>query len=476
MDKGNMVWYIHRVIWCGSGCGIPQIKKREGTSLQWNRLSVMASIVMAVLISSMDTTIMNTTMPLIAAELGDEKLYAWSFASYMILCTIVTPLSGRISDSFGRKKVLSFGILVFLLGSLLCGTADTMLELVLYRGVQGIGAGAMIAFPAIIAGDLFSVEARGRIQAFFTGMWGLSAVLAPLLGSLFIEELTWRWIFYINVPICLASLLLLIPYKESYEPKKSTINWGGALLFGLAVGLLLMNTVVTQGYLLYTAAGLLFLALFVWNERRHPSPIVPVVLLQNRPVAWMNLNGFLTCAALFGTSSYIPYYLQQHGYSLFVSGLALLGMSVGWVLMGVPAGRWILRYGYRPLLVIGNLILVLSGLLLLFLPEEGGFFYVNVIMVLQGLAYGLLATVSVIGVQQLVAADQKGISTSLQVFARNIGTAVGVTVMGGLLTGAPAFMTGIHRLFLYGFIVALAALGSTVFLFMGKEQTAPQAG
>ncbi|KEQ23611.1 MFS transporter [Paenibacillus tyrfis] len=433
--------------------------------MNWNRLAVMASIVLAVLISSMDTTIMNTTMPRIAEELGDVKLYAWSFASYMILCTIVTPLSGRLSDLYGRKKVLSVGILVFLLGSVLCGTSATMLQLVLYRGLQGLGAGAMIAFPAIIAGDLFPVEARGKIQAFFTGMWGISSVLAPLLGSLFIEHLSWRWIFYINIPICVASLLLLVPYRELYEARKSRINYWGALWFGLGIGLLLFNTVVSEGFLLYTVGGVLFLLLFVYNERRHPSPIMPVALLKNGSVAWMNLNGFLTCAALFGTSSYIPFYLQQHGYSLFVSGLSLLGTSVGWILVGVPAGKWVLRYGYRPLLFTGNVLLVLSGLLLLFLPDEGGFWYVNAIMVVQGLAYGLLYTVSVIGVQQLVAADQKGISTSLQVFSRNIGTAAGVTIMGALLTAAPAFMTGIHRLFLYGFIVSLAALVSTIFLF-----------
>ncbi|CAG7645110.1 Multidrug resistance protein 3 [Paenibacillus solanacearum] len=440
-----------------------------------NRLAVMASIVLAVLISSMDTTIMNTTMPLIADELGNVKLYAWSFASYMILCTVVTPISGRASDLFGRKKVLAVGIVIFMLGSVLCGTANTMVQLVLYRAVQGLGAGAMIAFPAIIAGDLFSIEARGKIQAFFTAMWGLSAVLAPLLGSFFLEQLNWRWIFYINVPICIASLLLLIPYKDVYQAKQSRINYMGSALFGVGIALLLANTVVSGGYVYCTAAGLLCLILFVRNERRHPSPIVPMGLLQNGSIAWMILNAFLTCAALFGTSSYIPYYLQNHGYSLYVSGFALIWMSVGWISMGMYGGKWILRYGYRRLLVIGNAILSVSGLLLLFLPDTGGFWYVSLVMTLQGLAYGLLITVSVIGAQQLVAADQKGISTSLQVFARNIGTAVGVTIMGALLTAAPNFMTGMHRLFLYGFIVSLAALASTAFLFMQGSRVKSEA-
>lgn len=435
-----------------------------------NRLAVMASIVLAVLISSIDTTIMNTTMPLIAQELGDVHLYAWSFASYMILCTILTPLSGRISDIFGRKKVLFAGILVFLIGSILCGSAGSMLQLVIYRGIQGLGAGAMVAFPAIIAGDLFSVESRGKIQAFFTAMWGLSAVLAPLLGSVFITYMSWRWIFYVNVPVCAASLLLLLPYKEAYRAKRSVINYTGALLFGAGIALLLATTVVTRGHALYIVFGVLLLALFVWNERRHPSPLLPVSLLRQRTVSWMNLNAFLSCAALFGTSSYTPYYLQQQGYSLFMSGFSLIGMSVGWSLMGVPAGKWINRYGYRRLLLIGNGLLALSGLLLLYLPDRNGFLYVNIVMLLQGLAFGLLVTVSVIGAQQMVAPDEKGISTSLQVFARNIGTAVGVTIMGALLAHAPGFMEGIHRLFWYGFLVSLVALASTLLLFVGRRR------
>lgn len=435
-----------------------------------NRLAVMASIVLAVLVSSMDTTILNTTMPRIAEELGNFKLYAWSFASYMILSTVVTPVSGRLSDLFGRKKVLAAGIFLFLIGSVLCGMAGSMLELVIYRGVQGIGAGAMIAFPAIIAGDLFSVENRGKIQAFFTAMWGLSAVLAPLLGSLFLEYLTWRWVFYINVPICLASLLLLIPYKETYEPRKSKVNYFGSALFGISIGLLLANTVVTSGYVLYTAAGLVLLAAFMRVDRNHPSPIVPQALVKNRTIAWMMVNSFLTCAALFGTTSYIPYYLQEHGYSLFVSGLVLVGMSLGWVGVGVKSGPWILRYGYKPLLLTGNAVLALSGLLLLFLPGQGGFWYVLLILILQGVAFGLLVTVSTIGSQQLVAADSKGISTSLQVFSRNIGSAVGVTVMGALLTSSPVFMTGIRRLFMYGFIVSLAALALAVWWYLAKHR------
>lgn len=159
-----------------------------------SRTTVLISIVLALLVASMDTTIMNTTMPIIAKSLGGFEFFAWPFASYMIATTVFAPVAGRLSDLFGRKRVFAFGIVLFLIGSILCGVSQTMVQLVIFRGIQGIGAGFMMPFPAIIAGDLFSIQQRGKIQALGTSMWGLSAVIAPLLGAFFVEYMTWRWI------------------------------------------------------------------------------------------------------------------------------------------------------------------------------------------------------------------------------------------------------------------------------------------
>ncbi|TBL80361.1 MDR family MFS transporter [Paenibacillus thalictri] len=437
-----------------------------------SKIPVMASIVLAMLVASMDTTIINTTMPIIAAELGHFELYAWSFASYMIVSTVVSPIAGRLSDLFGRKKIFGAGILMFLVGSMLCGLSQTMLQLVVFRGIQGIGAGIMMPFPAIIAGDLFSVEKRGKIQAFFTGMWGISAIMAPMLGAIFVEYATWRWIFYINAPICLISVGLLVFYKESYEPRRSKVDYGGAVLFGAAISLLLCTTVVEKYTFVYGLLGVLLFAVFFMYERRHKSPIVPLTMLKNRSLAWMIINSFLGCAALFGTSSFIPLYLQNQGYSILVSGVALLGMSFGWMTMSVPAGKWIIRWGYRPLLIIGNIFLVLSGLMLSMLQEHTSYTYVFVNMVVQGLAFGMLSTVSIIGSQQLVEAHQKGISTSLMMFARNIGTAIGVTIMGAIVNkAADQFFAGIHHAFIYGLIVSLFAVFASLFVTKHNKET-----
>ncbi|WP_270171291.1 MFS transporter [Paenibacillus sp. SYP-B4298] len=432
------------------------------------QLFVMVSIVLTTLVASIDATITNTTMPIIAEELGGYSLYAWSFAAYMIFATVLTPVAGRISDLYGRKKIFGFGILFFLLGSLLCGLADSMLQLVIYRAVQGMGAGIMTPFPLIIAGDLFAVEKRGRIQAMFSAMWGVSAVVAPLLGSLFVELASWRWIFLINIPVCILAFAFLLFYKEAYEPRKSPIDVWGSVLFAAGVSLLLAATTVESHVWLYAVSGALLLMLFWAVEKRHASPIVPLQLFRIPANKWMIINSFLTCAALFGTSSYVPLFLQHENYSVFMSGVSLLGMSVGWMACSVPAGRWVLRYGYTRLMLIGNLTLLASGIMLMFLSPATGFIYVTLAMTVQGVGYGLLFTVTTIGAQQLVRSDQSGISTSLQMFSRNIGTAIGVTVMGALLLRGE-FMEGIRLIFLYGTLVCLAGLATVWFIRDNKQ-------
>jgi len=445
----------HRLHDAANSAGSP------GSGIRVSRLqrsAILTSIVLAMLIGAMDTTILNTTMPRIADVLGGHQWYAWTFASYMIFSTVLAPIAGRLADLFGRKRVFAVGLLVFLGGSLLCGLSDSMIQLVIFRAVQGIGAGFVLPFPPIIAGDLFPIEKRGQIQAVFNAMWGISALVAPFLGGLFLETVGWRWIFWVNVPICVVSFLFLMFYRETYQPKPSGVDYVGSGLFAAGIILVLLVTVEVPNRALLCAAGMGILAIFILYERRQASPIIPMTLLRNREIRWITLNSFLSYAALFGVGSFVPMFLQHEGYSVFISGAVLLGMTAGWMTLSVWAGKWIVKYGYPRLLVTGSALLVAGGLLLTLLREGTGALFTAGVMFAIGLAFGLLSTVCIICSQMLVGPNDKGVSTSLQVFARNVGTAIGVTVMGALFYGAPEPYEGFARLFGYGAAVSAVTL------------------
>jgi MFS family permease len=299
-------------------------------------------------------------------------------------------------------------------------------------------------------------------------MWGLSAVLAPLLGAFFVDYLSWRWIFYVNLPISILAIVTLLPYKEVYTPKRSKVDIIGAILFGVGVSLLLLDTVVKTNRLVYGIIGILILAVFVLYERKQQAPIVPLSMINDKYTQWVNLNGFLGCLALFGIGSYIPMFLQQQRHeSIIVSGLVLIATSIGWMGVAVPSGKWILRWGFRPLLLIANALLLISGFLLYQIHASTGFWYIFFVLIVYGMAFGLAFTVSLIASQQLVEPHQKGISTSFLMFSRNIGTAVGITIMGSFLTNVD-FMTGFHNLLLFGLIGSVVAF-LTSFLIKGKR-------
>ncbi|HDR4949116.1 MFS transporter [Bacillus thuringiensis] len=427
-----------------------------------NKIFILLSIIFTMIIASMDATIMNTTMPRITKDLGHFELYAWSFVSYMIMGTITAPIAGRLSDLFGRKKIFATGIGIFIIGSLLCGFSQNMIQLILFRMIQGIGSGIMMPFPAIIAGDLFSIENRSKIQACFTAVWGISAILAPSFGALFVEYLSWRWIFYVNLPIGLISLLMLLPYKEDFHPKKTTIDYMGALMFALGISTILISCQIHDFQIPLGLIGILILIRFYFYEKSHSTPIISMSIFYHSTIRWINISGAIGCIALFGTSTYIPLFLQKVAHqSVFNSGFVLFGMSIGWMLVTIPIGKIIVKYGYRNLLIIGNLLLACSGLLLFLLQVHSPFWYVFVIMMIQGSGFGIVSTVSSISVQQLVDPSEKGSATAFLMFTRNMGAAIGVTLMGVLLTNAASFMQGIHHMFLFSLFGSIVAFFTT---------------
>lgn len=401
---------------------------------------------------------MQTASPTIVKQLGGMELFAWIFVVYMLASTVTVPLYGKLSDMYGRKRLLITSVALFTIGSILCGIAHSMIELVIYRGIQGLGAGGMIPLSLIIVGDLYTIEKRGRIQAVFSSIWAISSIIGPVMGSFFVEALTWRWIFFINIPIGIATILCLIPYQEKSEFKKTYIDYKGFFLFGISITLLLLSTNVKNPiwYLIISIIGLL---VFVLVERKETYPFLPVTLFKNKGILTTNLFMLFYCLSFFGTSNFIPLYLQEGSHmSIYKSGLILLSIALGWMFGSTPAGKWILRFGYKNLFIIGSFITALTGLALFLFIKELSYFPLFMILTVQGFSFGLLFAVGTIASQEFAEANIKGLSTSLQMFLRNIGTSIGVMVMGLIINHAVTIAEGMQNVFLYAFILSLVTV------------------
>ncbi|WP_312473100.1 MDR family MFS transporter [Neobacillus sp.] len=419
---------------------------------------VFWGLVITTLISALDANIMQTASPTIVKQLGGMELFAWIFVVYMLASTVTVPLYGKLSDMYGRKRLLIISVGIFTVGSILCGMANSMVMLVIYRGVQGLGAGGMVPLSMIIVGDLFTIEKRGRIQAVFSSIWALSSIVGPVLGSFFVEALTWRWIFFINIPIGIATVLCLLPYKEQIEFKKTHIDFKGFFLFGASITLLLLATNMSNS-IWYVIIGFIGLIVFALVERKEAHPFLPVALFKNKGILMTNLFMLVYCLSFFGTSNFIPLFLQEGAHmSIYKSGLILLSIAVGWMFGSTPAGNWILRFGYKPLFITGSLITAISGLALFIFIKDLSYTNLFIILTIQGFSFGLLFAVGTIASQEFADSSIKGVSTSLQMFLRNIGTSIGVTVMGLILNHAANIVIGMQNVFLYALCLSLVTV------------------
>ena len=420
---------------------------------------VFWGLVITTLISALDANIMQTASPTIVKQLGGMELFAWVFSVYMLASTITVPLYGKLSDMYGRKKLLMISVGLFTFGSILCGMANSMVMLIVFRGIQGLGAGGMVPLSMIIVGDLFTIERRGKIQAVFSSIWAISSVVGPILGSFFVEALTWRWIFFINIPIGIATVLCLIPYKETTEFRKAHIDYKGFFLFGISIALLLLSTNVSKPFW-YLVIGFIGMLVFVFVERKEEQPFLPVSLFKNKGILRTNLFMLFYCLSFFGTSNFIPLFLQEGQHmSIYKSGLILLSIAAGWMFGSTPAGKWIIRFGYKPLFIVGSFITTISGLLLYLFINDISYLVLFLILTVQGVAFGLLFAVGTIASQEFAEAHIKGMSTSLQIFLRNIGTSVGVTIMGLLINQAANISIGMKNVFLYALLLSLVTVG-----------------
>lgn len=410
------------------------------------RQLVVGSILVGIVLVAFEATVVSTAMPTVVSSLGGLHIYSWVFTAYLFTSTISVPLWGKLSDIFGRRRFYLTGVLVFILGSGLCGQAGSMEALILFRAIQGIGAGAVIPLSLTIIADLYTVRERARMQGLFGGVWGLASIAGPILGGLITDYWSWQWAFYVNVPIGLLAVgIMSVGMRESPQTgHKKSIDYTGAVLMMGIVTLLL--AILSQGGKAYAwdswpvVVACLVLGgavwLFIRVENRAVDPILPLNLFQNRMFRVSCITGFLIGIAMFGALSFIPLFVQAViGTSATAAGSVLTPLMLGWVLSSIVASRLLLKIGIRPTLVMGLLILMAGCVGLTRFDTVTGISTVAWTMALVGAGFGLSFTPLLIAMQNAVPRTQLGVATSASQFFRTIGGAVGVALLGAVMTG-----------------------------------------
>ncbi|ASS75064.1 MFS transporter [Tumebacillus algifaecis] len=408
-----------------------------------NRTAVVVAVMMANFLAAIDVSIVGTAMPTIIGTLGGLPLMSWVFSAFLLASTVTVPIYGKLSDLYGRKIIFMFSSVVLIIGSVLCGIAESMVQLIIYRTIQGLGAGGIMAVAQTILGDIFSAEERGKIQGWFSGVWGVSAVVGPLLGGLMVSYLDWPWVFYINVPIALAAILILaFALHEDLERKKHKIDYVGsitltvsmtALLFALLTGGNQYEWFSPQILGLIVVAVLVFVW-FLFNERRVTEPMLPLDLFRSPLIAVASIANFLLGAVLVGITSYMPSYAQGVlGGTATAAGLLITPISIGWPIASIIGGPRMIKWGYRRTAMIGGALVGISSLLLIFVTPAVGYWYVMPVLLVLGMGMGLTTLAFLVSVQATVPWNRRGIATASLQFIRSLGSSVGVAVMGAVM-------------------------------------------
>jgi EmrB/QacA subfamily drug resistance transporter len=387
-------------------------------------------------VAALDATVVGTAMPTAIGDLGGIDRYSWVFATYLLVATATTPVFGRFSDVVGRKRVYFVALVVFVGASMLCGQSQTMDELIAFRALQGLGAGALMSTGITMIGDLFDVRQRGRVQGFTASVWATSSIIGPTIGGVITQTLSWRWTFYVNLPIGLLAIILLLNLHDREEHHGGSIDWLGAVVFAAAATTLLLG--VNGTYPLITIPVAIALAVaFVSIERRTPEPLVDLTLL-GIPVIGLGLALTLVQGVMqFGASSFIPPFAQGVlGRTPVEAGIALGVMSIAWPIGSVATGWFLLRIGLRRAVIAGSLGPLVGTAILASLTPSAPFPLLALGAGLMGLGMGMVATPLLVGTQTAVGYRKRGVATSLLNFTRSLGGAVGVAALGAALNSA----------------------------------------
>ncbi len=419
-----------------------EVVTRKQVGLRSERGPILLSLMLATGLVALDSTIIATAVPSVVRSLGGFSQFPWLFSIYLLAQAVSVPIYGKLADLFGRKPIILLGIALFLLGSILCGFAWSMPALIAFRAVQGLGAGAVQPMSITIAGDIYTVAERAKAQGYLASVWGVSAVIGPALGGVFSQFASWRWIFFVNIPLCLlAAWMLQRKFHEKIERREHRIDYAGAAT--LTVGCSLLILALLEGGQAWAwdsvasiacfVVGAALLVAFVLVQQRVAEPVLPLWVFRRRLLIGSSLASLLVGAITLGLTSYMPTFAQASlGVGPIVAGFALATLTVGWPVAAAQAGRLFLRIGFRATALIGGVIAVAGCVLITLLTEHSSVWQIAASCFIIGLGMGLVASPILIAAQSSVDWGERGVVTGNNLFSRSIGSAVGVAAFGAI--------------------------------------------
>ncbi|MFE4896426.1 MDR family MFS transporter [Peribacillus butanolivorans] len=410
-----------------------------------NTKLVLTGLIIGMFFSSLEQTIVGTAMPTIIGELNGFTIFAWVTTAYLIASTTIVPIVGKLSDLYGRRSLYLIGTVIFTIGSFLCATATSMEQLIIYRGLQGIGGGMIMPLSQTIIGDIFTAEQRAKWQGVFGALFGLSSVIGPFLGGLIVDHISWHWIFLINVPTgLLSAILIYVGLKNEAIQKTEKVNIDFLGIFTLIPGIVLLLLGLTFGgdkfewisleSLLIFGSTLVFIVLFIIFERKAVEPILDLSLFKNRVFATTNILGFLLGLGMFGAIMFVPLFMQGVlGVSPTKAGSTMTPMMIGLILSSIVGGRLLLKFRFRTVLTFGMAIATLGFFLMSTMDGETTILTAYSFMAVLGVGMGLVMPTLMIAVQNEFPKSQLGSVTAASTFFRSIGGTMGITILNAVM-------------------------------------------
>ena len=414
----------------------------EGVGFRSKRGPVLIALMLSTGLVAIDATIVATAVPSIVHDIGGFASFPWLFSAYLLAQAVSVPVYAKLSDTIGRKPIMLIGIGLFLLGSILCGVAWSMPVLIAFRVVQGLGAGAVQPMAITIAGDIYTLAERAKVQGYLASVWAVSSVVGPTLGGVFAALGIWRGIFLVNVPLCLmAGWMLVRSFHENVEHVKHRVDYLGAALLTTSLTLLILGALEGGQAWAWNSAismavfggGAVLLAAFILAERRAAEPVLPPWVVSRRLLATTAMISFGVGAVMLGLTSYVPTFLEGAlSTSPILAGLALAALTIGWPISASQSGRLYLRIGFRNTALIGITVTLIGTVVLALTATAPSVLLAAGSCFIVGLGLGFVATPTLIAAQTSVEWNERGVVTGTNLFARSIGSSIGVAVFGAI--------------------------------------------